>query len=56
MRVQQEAFDSHVRSVASTNGHGGGGATEIAKAKELLDTGTITQTEFDTLKQKSLAS
>jgi len=30
-------------------------ATEIAKARDLLDSGTITQREFDTLKAKALA-
>jgi len=43
-------FDSYVRQTA-----GGGSATEIAKAKELLDSGAITQTEFDSIKAKALA-
>jgi hypothetical protein len=32
-----------------------GAASEIGKAKALLDSGTITQTEFDSLKAKALA-
>jgi hypothetical protein len=39
-----------------TNGSpNGGAAAEIAKAKSLLDAGTITQAEFDGLKAKALA-
>jgi hypothetical protein len=40
------------RSVATSNG---GPAGEISKAKALLDGGTITQSEFDSLKAKALA-
>ena len=46
---QQSQFDSYVQSVA------GGPATEIANAQALLDKGTITQAEFDTIKAKALA-
>jgi hypothetical protein len=50
VQAQQRAFDDYVRDTAS-----GGSATEIAKAKELLDAGTITQEEFEALKAKALA-
>jgi hypothetical protein len=51
-KAQQAQFDQAVREAA-----GSGGATaEIAKAKELLDSGAISQSEFDSLKQKALAS
>jgi hypothetical protein len=48
-QAQKQAFDSYVRDTA------GGSAAEIAQAKELLDSGTITQQEFDALKAKALA-
>jgi hypothetical protein len=47
-KAQKEAFDSYVRDTA------GGAAGEIAKAKELLDAGTITQQEFDAIKAKAV--
>ena len=49
----QAQFDSYVQQVASEKG--GGSAAEIEKAKALLDSGAITQAEFDALKAKALA-
>ena len=46
---QQASFDKYVKETA------GGSAAEIAKAKELLDAGTITQDEFDAIKSKALS-
>jgi len=53
--AMQKQFDDHVRQVAA-NGGGDGAAGEIAKAKQLLDSGTINQVEFDALKTKALAA
>jgi Phospholipase_D-nuclease N-terminal/Short C-terminal domain len=50
--AQQAQFDSYVRETA---GSGGGAAAEIDKAKQLLDSGAITQAEFDAIKAKALA-
>jgi hypothetical protein len=47
----QADFNSYVQSVASS----GSPTEQIAKAKELLDAGTIDQAEFDQLKAKALA-
>jgi hypothetical protein len=46
---QKAQFDDYVRNV------GGGSAAEIEKAKQLLDSGAITQDEFAALKAKALA-
>jgi putative oligomerization/nucleic acid binding protein/phospholipase D-like protein len=46
---QKAQFDQYVRDAA------GGSADEIAKAKQLLDSGAITQDEFAALKAKALA-
>ena len=48
-KTQQAAFDQYVREAA------GGSAAEIAKAKELLDAGTISQAEFDAIKAKAVS-
>jgi hypothetical protein len=50
-QASQAQFDQYVKSVASDSGSAG----EIAKAKELLDSGAITQQEFEALKAKALA-
>jgi hypothetical protein len=45
------ATDQYIQTVAGRSNSAG----EIETAKALLDSGTITQAEFDTLKQKALA-
>ena len=52
MQAQREQMDDYVRSVATT----GGAAAEIEKAKGLLDSGAITQSEFDAIKARALAT
>jgi hypothetical protein len=49
-RASQEQFKDYVQSVS-----GGGAAAEIEKAKGLLDSGAISQAEFDQIKAKALA-
>jgi hypothetical protein len=51
-QAQQAQFDDYVKSVSAT----GGPAAEIDKAKTLLDSGAITQAEFDAIKAKALAT
>ncbi len=47
---RQEIAETYIRDVA-----GSSPADEIAKAKALLDAGTITEAEFNTMKAKALA-
>jgi predicted PurR-regulated permease PerM len=47
----QAQVDQYVQSVAAKTDP----TEQIAKAKQLLDAGTITQAEFDQIKQKALA-
>lgn len=51
-QAQRAQMDDYVRSVASS----GSATEEIAKGKELYDSGAITQAEFEQLKAKALAS
>lgn len=51
-RAAQAATDEYVRSVAGS----GGAAAEIDRAKALLDSGTITDAEFQAIKAKALAA
>ena len=50
-QASQQQFDDYVRETASS----GGAAAEIDKAKQLLDSGAITQAEFEAIKAKALA-
>jgi Short C-terminal domain/Phospholipase_D-nuclease N-terminal len=52
-KANRAQFDDYVKSVAGDGS--GGAAAEIAKAKSLLDSGAITQEEFNALKAKALA-
>jgi Phospholipase_D-nuclease N-terminal/Short C-terminal domain len=51
-QAQRAQFDDYVKSVADT----GGPAAEIDKAKQLLDSGAISQPEFEAIKAKALAT
>ena len=50
--ASQAQLDDYVRKTAGT----GGPAGEIDTAKKLLDSGTITQAEFDAIKAKAVGS
>ena len=51
VKQQRQQTDEYIRSVAADDP-----ASQIAQAKSLLDSGAINQQEFDSLKQKALAS
>src|SRR3954453_5855408 len=51
-QAPQQQFDSYVQERAAAGGSGVAG--QIAQAKQLLDSGAITQAEFDALKAKAL--
>ena len=51
-QAAQAQFDDYVRQAAGKSGPAG----EIDTAKKLLDSGTITQAEFDAIKAKALGT
>ena len=50
-QAQQKQVDEYVRTTAAS----GDPTTQIKEGKQLLDSGAITQAEFDAIKQKALA-
>ena len=51
-QAAQQQADDYIRTVATTSDP----ADQIAKAKQLLDAGTISSSEFDAIKAKALAT
>jgi hypothetical protein len=51
VKHQRQQTDEYIRSVAADDP-----ASQISQAKSLLDSGAINQQEFDSLKQKALAT
>jgi hypothetical protein len=52
VEAAQAQSEAYIKSVAGS----GGPTAEIERAKGLLDSGAITQSEFDSIKQKALAA
>ena len=50
-QAQQKQMDDYVRTTAASSSP----TAQIGEAKKLLDSGAITQPEFDAIKQKALA-
>jgi hypothetical protein len=50
-QASQTQVDQYIKSVAAS----GSPAAEIDKAKQLLDSGSITQAEFDEIKRRALS-
>lgn len=51
VQAQQKQMDDYVRTTAGSSSP----TSQIGEAKKLLDSGAITQAEFDGIKQKALA-
>jgi hypothetical protein len=52
VKAQRQQTDEYIRTVAAADDP----ASQISQAKSLLDSGAINQQEFDSLKQKALAT
>lgn len=52
LQTQQELY---IKQIAASSGQVTSAADEIARAKSLLDSGAITQAEFELLKSKALS-
>lgn len=53
--AQQQSAEADFKQYVTKAAAEAGPAAEIAKAKELLDAGSISQDEFDAIKRKALA-